>query len=94
MPTNSPYLWNDPRRYDLCCIVKRYLDRKGVQQAKFRNNMPSNEWPKSFWREMEMRCWKECMKILKDQGLLYHQIQLTIFLIISKILLKAFLPAL
>ena len=41
--------WRYPMdKYDLCCIVKGYLDRKGVQHAKFKNNMPSIEWAKSF----------------------------------------------
>ena len=79
-------------RYDLCCIVKEYLDRKGMHYAKSRNNMPSNEWPKSFLARNGNALSESMCENIKISWLLYHHIQLTIFLIISKILLKAFLP--
>ena len=42
--------WEYPmNKYDLCCIVKGYLDRKSVKNAKFKNNMPSIEYWVSFF---------------------------------------------
>jgi len=34
--------------FDLRCIVKSYLDRRGCVVPKFRNNMPGKEWTVSF----------------------------------------------
>ena len=36
-------------KYDLCCIIKGYLDRKSEEHAKFKGNMPSIEYWVSFF---------------------------------------------
>ena len=35
-------------KFDLCCIVKAHLDRRGIQQQCFKNNMPGRDWVHFF----------------------------------------------
>ena len=41
--------WKVPlTAFDLRCVVKGYLDRQGVVDARFRYNLPGPDWVKSF----------------------------------------------
>jgi len=35
--------------FDVRCMVKNYLDRPGVQDRRFNNNLPGYDWLKSFF---------------------------------------------
>ena len=42
-------MWKVPlTAFDLRCVVKGYLDRQGVVDARFRNNLPGPDWVKGF----------------------------------------------
>ena len=42
-------LWGYPMdKFDMCCIVKACLDRRGIQHKCFKNNMPGRDWVDSF----------------------------------------------
>ena len=34
--------------YEMSIIVKGYLDRRGVTETRFKENMPGNKWTESF----------------------------------------------
>ena len=33
---------------DICCIVKTYLDKRGITDSRFKDNMPGPDWVRSF----------------------------------------------
>jgi len=35
--------------FDVRCMVKNYLDRQGVQDLRFKNNLPGYDWLMSFF---------------------------------------------
>lgn len=34
--------------FDIRCIVKAYLDKKGIKENRFKNNLPGLDWFKGF----------------------------------------------
>ena len=41
--------WGFPlTAFDIKCIVKRFLDRQGIVETRFKNNMPGKNWLKGF----------------------------------------------
>ena len=41
--------WKMPlTSFDIKCMVKGYLDRKGILDARFKNNLPGQDWLNSF----------------------------------------------
>lgn len=43
--------WGFPfTSFDVKCIVKRFLDRKGIVEPRFKNNMPGKNWMKGFMK--------------------------------------------
>ncbi len=41
--------WKMPlTSFDIKCMVKGYLDRKGIRDARFKNNLPGQDWLNSF----------------------------------------------
>ena len=67
--------WGYPMdTYDLRIIVKGFLDRRGINHSKFKNNLPGPEWAYSFLkRNKEKLAHRMCQNIKRSRAGISHQ---------------------